>query len=94
MAFGLAMEFHATDGPRFPEVVRKLKRHFHLANLHFNNYVCSESVAPFPSHAYQVLWVNKRLADVDAAAPVPAPLSPENAPDNRAVPDCQLPSRR
>jgi hypothetical protein len=90
----LPMELHGTEGPRFVELVRKLKKHFHLVNLHFNNSACSISVAPFPSEAYQVLWVNKRLADVDPTAPFPAPSSPENARDFPLRPDCWVPFAR
>ena len=36
----LAMEIHGTDG-RFLELVRKLKRTFHVVHLHFNNQACS-----------------------------------------------------
>lgn len=86
----MPMELHGTDDARFLALVRKLKQQFHLANLHFNNFACSTESAPFPSPAYQVLWVNKRLAEVDPAAPVPAPLSAANAPDNPGAPDCQL----
>jgi hypothetical protein len=86
----MPMELHGIDELRFLELVRKLKKHFHLVNLHFNNYACLAEAAPFPAVAYQVLWVNKRLAEVDATAPVPAPMSAENAPDNPKGPDCQL----
>jgi hypothetical protein len=86
----MPMELHGTDEARFLQLVRKLKKQFHLVNLHFNNYACTPWVAPFPAVAYQVLWVNKRLSDVDRTAPVPAPLSPANAPDNPKGPDCQL----
>jgi len=41
-----------------------------------------------------VLWVNKRIGIVDPAAPVPAPMSPLNAPDSPNWPDCQLRARR
>jgi hypothetical protein len=87
----MPMELHGTDDARFLAMVRKLKRHFHLANLHFNNYACTPGVAPFPAEAFQVLWVNKRIAEINPSAPVPAPQSPENAPDNPRGPDCQVP---
>jgi hypothetical protein len=34
------------------------------------------------------LLVNKRLGELDASAPVPAPVSPLNAPDNPQAPEC------
>jgi hypothetical protein len=62
------------------EALRKLKRNFYLVNLHFNNWSCMSKAAPLPAWAYQVLWVNKRIGIVDPAAPLPAPMSPLNAP--------------
>ena len=86
----LAMEMHGYDDPRILEVLRKLKRNFYLVNLHFNNWSCTPKAAPLPAWAYQVLWVNKRIGNVDPTAPVPAPMSPLNAPDSPKRPDCQL----
>src|SRR5262245_59236745 len=84
----LPMELHGVDEARMLRVVQKLKRTFHLVSIHFNNNSCADYLAPFPAWAYQVLWVNKRLGvvDLDAAA-VPSGL---HAPDNPALPDCQL----
>ena len=87
----LAMEMHGFDDPRILEVLRKLNRSFYLVNLHFNNWSCTSKAAPLPARAYQVLWVNKRIGIVDPTAPVPAPMSPLNAPDSPTWPDCQLP---
>lgn len=86
----LPMELHGVNEQRFVVVVRKLKRTFHLVNLHFNNYSCAPELAPLPARAYQVLFVNKRHAVVDASRRVPATLSPLNAPDDPSGPDCQL----
>jgi hypothetical protein len=85
-----AMELHGTDEARILETVRRLKRTFYLANLNFNNWSCRADLAPLPAWAYQVLWVNKRVAVVDADAPSPGPRSRLNAPDNANGPDCQL----
>ena len=85
----LPMELHGVDDPRNIEVIRRLKQHFHLVNLHFNNQACSAASAPLPAWAFQVLWVNKRLGVVDPSAPVPAPYSELNTPD-AGGPDCQL----
>lgn len=87
----LPMEFHGIDHPRALEVVRRLKLHFHLVNLHFNNFSCSPEAAPFPAFAFQVLWVSKRLGEVDPAVPVPSPVSALNTPDDPTRADCQLP---
>jgi hypothetical protein len=87
----LAMEMHGFDDPRILEALRKLKRNFYLVNLHFNNWSCTRKTAPLPAWAYQGLWVNKRIGIVDPTAPVPAPMSPLNAPDSPTWRDCQLP---
>ncbi len=86
----IAMEMHGFDDPKIVEVLRKLKRHFYLVNLHFNNWSCTHKAAPLPAWAYQVQWVNKRIGVPDPAAPFPAPMSPLNAPDSPTWPDCQL----
>ncbi len=86
----IAMEMHGFDDPKIVEALQKLKRHFYLVNLHFNNWSCTHKAAPLPAWAYQTLWVNKRISVVDPAAPFPAPMSPLNAPDSPTWPDCQL----
>jgi hypothetical protein len=86
----MPMEFHGVDQPKFVEVVRHLKRKFYLVNLHFNNFGCQSDVRPFPAFAFQVLWVNKRIGEIDEKAPSPAAMSPLNAPDQPGHPDCQL----
>ncbi len=86
----MPMEMHGNDDERYLEVVRRLKRQFYLVNLHFNNWSCSPGDAPFPAPAYQVLWVNKRIGEIDPSGPSPATMSALNAPDGPNVPDCQL----
>ncbi len=90
----ISMEMHGYDDPKIVEVLRKLKRHFYLVNLHFNNWSCTTKAAPLPAWAYQTHWVNKRIAVLDPTVPVPAPMSPLNAPDSPTRPDCQLPTPR
>lgn len=87
----MPMELHGVNEDRFLELVRRLKRRFHLVNLHFNNFACDPAAAPLPAWAFQVLWVHRSVGRVEADAPVPAPLSPLNAPDEPTLPDCQLP---
>jgi hypothetical protein len=84
----IAMEFHGVNEVGFLQVIRKLKRHFHLVNLNFNNYSCTPDAAPLPAWAYQVLFVNKRIGM--AGGEPPAQRSELNAPDNQVMPDCQL----
>jgi hypothetical protein len=89
----ITMEMHGFDDPKIVEVLRKLKRNFYPVNLHFNNWSCTPKAAPLPAWAYQTHWVNKRIGVLDPAIPVPAPMSPLNAPDSPTWPDCQLPKR-
>jgi hypothetical protein len=87
----LPMELHGVGEPRFLEAVQKLKRHFYLVHLHFNNWACAGGLEPFPANAYQVLFVNKRVG-VPGTPPVGVPsLGSLDAPDNPRGPDCQLP---
>ena len=86
----ISMEMHGYDDPKIVEVLRKLRRHFYLVNLHFNNWSCTAKAAPLPAWAYQTHWVNKRIGVLDPTAPVPAPMSLLNAPDSPTWPDCQL----
>jgi hypothetical protein len=83
-------EFHGIDkNPGlYLEVMGKLKQHFEVAHLHFNNHACLSGGPPFPAWAYEVTFVNKRLAKVDSAgkATLPNPLDAPNAP---TYPDCQ-----
>jgi hypothetical protein len=90
----LPMELHlrGADEATFVQVVRRLKEHFFLVNVHFNNWSCSSDSAPLPSPAFQVLWVNKRVDVLDSEAPAPA--GPLNAPDNPGAPECQPPMDR
>jgi hypothetical protein len=84
----LAMELHGYDDPKILEVLRRLKQHFHLVNLNYNNWSCRPDAAPIKAWAYQVLFVNKRLSEVDPSVPVPAPTSPLNALDAPNLPPC------
>jgi hypothetical protein len=84
----LAVEFHGTD-ERYLDLVRTLKRTFHVAHLHFNNQSCAYRYSPFPAWAYQVLFVNKRRAQVDPSLPPPVLPNPLDAPDFSIGRDCQ-----
>ena len=89
----LAIEFHTSDQARYLgvylSVVTKLKRQFYITNLHFNNYSCTEGIEPFPGWAFEVLLVNKSVAELDesgARPDVPHVLDVPNSPDRA---DCQ-----
>ena len=90
----LPMELHlpkgdfGADRATFLLVIEKLKRHFHVVNLHFNNNTCAPEAAPLPGWVFQVLLVNKRVGELDLAKG-PATPSPLNAPDAPEKPECQ-----
>jgi len=86
----LDVEFHHVDEPKYVETVRRLKRFFYVAHVHYNNFSCDPSLAPFPSWAFEVLLVNKRLVTSDGA-PAPAATNVD-APNNARAPDCQAAS--
>lgn len=86
----MAMELHGIDEPGMLEGLRKLKEHFHLVSVHFNNQACTNAAAPLPGSAFQVLLVNKRIG---TPGPPAGGVRPESllAPDDPTLPDCQLP---
>lgn len=86
----IPMEMHVWNGitARHMEVIKKLKNLFYVVNFHYNNFACGPSMKPLHATAFEVLLVNKRLGQLDPAAPVPAPMSPLNAPDNPKTPEC------
>lgn len=86
----LAIEMHGDSADTWTQylVVQKLKDQFHVAHLHMNNYGCGSPQPPMPTYAWEVLFVNKRLATL---APDQRPVlrpHPLDAPNNPAVPDC------
>jgi hypothetical protein len=87
----LPMELHGTGNLQYLEAVQKLKTHFYIVHLHFNNWACQPNLAPFPANAFQVLLVNKRIAVPGPPPPGAAPARQFDAPDNPKGADCQLP---
>ena len=87
----LDVEFHHVDHPKYVETIRRLKQFFHIAHVHYNNSSCDGSLAPFPSWAFEVLFVNKRIA-MSEGAPAPA-ASSVDAPNNPSAADCQAAAR-
>lgn len=84
----LAIELHGTADERYLAAVRRLKRFFHVAHLHFNNFACWPGLEPFPAWAYEVLFVNRRIGVVDGSG-APVRPHPFDAPNNLKAPDCQ-----
>jgi methyltransferase family protein len=89
----LAVEFHGVNDGQMRGVVEKLKRHFHVAHIHFNNFSCVADLLPFPSWAYEVLFVSKRLGRIDPRGKAGGGLHPLDAPNSAELPDCQPTSR-
>jgi hypothetical protein len=84
----MPMELHGTDAQEVLDGLRKLKRHFYLVSVHFNNWRCSNDFAPFPNFAYQVLLVNKTVG-VPGVPPAGSPtLASALAPDNVRSAEC------
>ena len=96
----MAVEFHWMEDEHFRwvqddkylRVVQRLKQFFEVAHIHFNNASCVGDLAPFPTWAYEVLFVSKRLAVVDPSRKAGG-LHPLDAPNNPSFADCQ-PSAR
>jgi hypothetical protein len=88
----IAIELHGTADPRLLAAVRRLKRFFYVAHLHFNNFSCWDGLDPFPASAYELLLVNRRIGEVD---PSVSPIRPHplDAPNNLRAPDCQADAR-
>ena len=92
----LAVEFHWLEDELFHwiqdekhlRVVQRLTEFFAVAHIHFNNASCVGDLAPFPSSAYEVLFVSKRLAEVDPSRKTVG-LHPSDARNNASRPDCQ-----
>lgn len=96
----LAVEFHWIEDEQFDwvhdekylRVVDRLRHFFHVVHIHFNNASCVGDLSPFPTWAYEVLFVSKRLGVVDPSRTVTRP-HPLDAPNNPSLKDCQPASR-
>jgi hypothetical protein len=87
----LDVEFHHVDEEKFLATMQRLKEFFYIAHVHYNNFSCDPAMKPFPSWAFEVLLVNKRIAMSDGSpAAGPTPLDAANNPKG---PDCQVPAR-
>lgn len=84
----LDVEFHHVEDPKYVTTLQRLKRFFLVAHVHFNNFSCDPALRPFPSWAFEVLLVNKRIAVTDGT-PAPAARSGIDAPNDASAEDCQ-----
>ena len=85
----IAVEFHGIQDQKSVAAVKRLKQFFEVAHIHFNNATCLNGMEPFPAWAYEVLFVNKRLARVDATAKTPG-VHALAAPNISFFSDCQI----
>jgi hypothetical protein len=96
----MAVEFHWIEDAQFRwvqdekhlRVVRRLQQFFHIGHIHFNNASCIGDLEPFPTSAYEVLFVSKRLAVVDPSRKAHS-LHPLDARNNPSLADCQPKAR-
>jgi hypothetical protein len=87
----MPMELHGVDAQEVLAGVRKLKRHFYLVSVHFNNFNCSDEYRPFANFAYQVLLVNKKVGVPGPPKKGVPPIESALAPDNKNAPECKRP---
>lgn len=80
-------KFHWVQDDKYARVVRRLRGFFEVGHIHFNNRSCTGDLEPFPTWAYEVLFVSKRLAVVDPTRKGGG-LHPQDAPNNPSVADC------
>jgi hypothetical protein len=84
----IAVEFHGVDDQKSVAAVRRLVEFFEVAHIHYNNFTCFDGMKPFPAWAYEVLFVNKRLAVVDRTVKTPG-VHALAAPNIPLFVDCQ-----
>ena len=85
----LVIEFHDLDPKLSLDVIRRLKKFFYVAHYHPNNFSCTDGMPPFPSWAYEVTFVSKRLDEVDPSR-TPVLPHPLDAPNNPKATDCPV----
>jgi hypothetical protein len=96
----IAVEFHWLEDEqsrwigeeKYLRVVQRLKQFFEVGHIHFNNASCVGDLEPFPTWAYEVLFVSKRLALVDPSRKADG-LHPLDAPNNPSLADCRPKTR-
>jgi hypothetical protein len=91
----MVIEFHWAENEtsdwvndeRYVRLVMRLRQFFEVAHIHYNNTSCVDDLQPFPSHAFEVLFVSKRLAVV-AKTGSALGLHPLDAPNNPSFAEC------
>ena len=95
----MAVEFHWEENregrwsspDKYLQVVRRLRQFFEVAHVHYNNASCVGDLVPFPSFAFEVLFVSKRLAVVNPAGEAGG-VHELDAPNNPSLPACPVTS--
>jgi hypothetical protein len=88
----LAIEFHVDENGKYDrkyiETIKKLKKNFIVAHVHFNNCCCKSLFSPFPPLNFEVLLVNKRIGIIDASGKKPLLPHALDAPNLWSRKDC------
>lgn len=84
----LTVEFHGVEEKNYAPAINRLRKIFHVVNVHYNNWTCSPDVKPLQATTFEVLFVNKNLGVVDEGS-TPLVPNPLDAPNNWMRPDCQ-----
>jgi hypothetical protein len=85
-------QFHWVQDQKYLRVGERLRQFFEVGHIHFNNASCVGDLEPFPTSAFEVLFVSKRLAVVDPSRKAGG-LHPLDAPNNPSFTDCQPKAR-
>jgi hypothetical protein len=85
---------HAQDVTKLIAAVSRLRKFFHVAHLHYNNFSCAPGLEPFPAWAIEALFVSKRIGVVDQTGGAVTLPNPADSSNNPTMPDCQAGSRR
>jgi hypothetical protein len=85
----LDVEFHHVDKQKFVATMQRLKQFFDIAHVHYNNFSCDPKLKPFPTWAFEVLLVSKRIARTDGSPAARGPIALD-APNNPEWADCQF----
>ncbi len=83
---------HWVQDQKYLRVVERLRQFFEIVHVHFNNASCAGGLEPFPTWAFEVTFVSKRLAVVDPSRKASG-LDPLDAPNNPSFAECQPKSR-
>lgn len=85
----LVVEFHNCNFLLvfFNPIIKKLKKTFYIANVHFNNCCCPNKFLPSPI-VFEVLFVNKKIGIINEAESKPILPNPLDAPNLPEKIDC------